>query len=159
MGRADGTDQIADRAQFAACVTPFTCSPQAGLYGAGKQHADGVAMALTISRGGWAKIALSAALAALALVLTSFLDAAPTEDASRSPIAAEAAGGRPWCGPYDAFGMRSCRYWTFDDCLAAVGIGSAACRPNPGAVRIIDNGPYRTYRSLSRIGTGGSFTE
>jgi len=116
-------------------------------------------MPVMISRDGWAKIALSAALAALALVLTSFLDVAPTEDAGRSPVAGEAAGGRPWCGPYDALGMRSCRYRTFDDCLAAVGIGSAACRPNPAAVLTIDGGPYRTYRSLSRVGTGGSFTE
>jgi len=112
-----------------------------------------------ISRDGWAKIALSVALAVLALVLTSFLDAAPTEDATRSPVSVEAAGGRPWCGPYNAIGTRSCRYWTFDDCLVAVGTGSAACRPNPAAVLTIDAGPYRTYRSLSRAGTGGLFTE
>ena len=111
-----------------------------------------------ISQDAWAKIALSAAIAAAALVLTSFPDAAPTEDSTRSPVAVEAAAGRPWCGPSDAVGIRSCRYWTFDDCLAAVGIGSTACRPNPAAVLTVDDGPYRTYRSLSQVGTG-FFTE
>jgi len=122
----------------------------------GADDADGVAMPGIISRELWAKIALSVAIALLALVLTSLFGAAPTSDTGRSMVAVEASGGRPWCGPYDAFGTRSCGYRTFDECLAAVGLMSGACRPNPAALPTIDAGPYRTYRSLSRVGYGAS---
>ena len=109
-----------------------------------------------ISRELWAKIALSVAIALLALVLTSVFGAAPTSHNARSPVVVEASSSRPWCGPYDALGIRSCRYRTFDECLAAVGTISGACRPNPAALLTIDAGPYRTYRSLSRVGYGAS---
>jgi hypothetical protein len=106
----------------------------------------------------WGKIALSAAIAVLALVLTSFLDAAPTSDIDQATSAVEVSASRPWCGPYDAFGTRSCRYRTFEDCLATVSTISGACRPNPAAL-IVDDGPYRTYHSLSRVGYGASAIE
>ena len=111
-----------------------------------------------IKRGPWGKIALSVAIALLALVLTSFLDGAPTSDINQGTSAAEASASRPWCGPYDALGTRSCRYRTFEDCLATVSTISGACRPNPAA-RIVDDGPYRTYRSWSRVGFGASAIE
>src|SRR5262245_30761597 len=106
----------------------------------------------------WGKIALSVVMALLALALTPFLGAAPTSDIKQSAGAVEASAGRPWCGPYDALGTRSCRYRTFEDCLATVSTISGACRPNPAA-HIVDDGPYRTYRSLSRVGYGVSAIE
>ena len=121
-----------------------------------EEQAHGVAITGIIRQELWGKIALSVAIALLALVLTSVFDAAPTGDNSRNAVPVEASVSRPWCGPYDAFGTRSCRYRTFDDCLAAVGTVSGACRPNPAAVPTIDDGPYRTYRSLSRVGYGAS---
>ena len=105
-----------------------------------------------------ARIALSIAVALLALVLTSFLDAAPTSDSNETTVAVEASVSRPWCGPYDEAGTRSCRYRTFEDCLATVSTISGACRPNPAAL-VVDDGPYRTYHSLSRVGYGASAVE
>jgi hypothetical protein len=105
-----------------------------------------------------ASIALGIAMALLALVLTSFLDAAPTGDTHQNTVAAEISVSRPWCGPYDEAGTRSCRYRTFEDCFATVSTISGACRPNPAAL-VVDDGPYRTYHSLSRVGYGASAVE
>jgi hypothetical protein len=104
------------------------------------------------SRATMGKIALSVAIALLALILTSFFDAAPNIGTEvGSTVSPNASAGGPWCGPHDAFGAPSCRYWTFEACLVAVTTSHGTCRPNPAAALVTDEGPYRTYRSLFRV--------
>jgi hypothetical protein len=104
------------------------------------------------SRATMGEIALSVAIALLALILTSFFDAAPNGGSKvGSTVAPNASAAGPWCGPYDAFGAPSCHYWTFEDCFVAVSISHGTCRPNPPAALVTDEGPYRTYRSLMRV--------
>ena len=95
------------------------------------------------------RIGLSVLIGLGALVMTSFLDARPdTRPAGGHPIPSDLPAGAPWCGPRDGIAGSNCRYATFEQCLAAVGGAYATCRPNPSAVVITDEGPYRTYRSV-----------
>jgi hypothetical protein len=96
------------------------------------------------------RIALSAAIAVVALALTAFADATPHPSEAAQPIGFDVAAGGRWCAVQDASAARLCRYQTFEHCFAAVGT-YGICRPNPAAVSTIDEGPYRTYHSLSRI--------
>src|SRR5215216_1944465 len=100
-------------------------------------------------------IALSVAIALVALILTSFFDAAPNGTDVGTVTFDVPAGGR-WCAPQDALGTKSCRYQTFEHCLSAVRAVYGTCRPNPAAVLITDEGPYRTYHSMSRIENGAA---
>ena len=93
--------------------------------------------------------ALAIAIAFVALVLTSFVDTMPTSTPHvGGPAAFDVPAGGRWCAPQDELGTRSCRFQTFEHCLSAV--SAWTCRPNPAAVQITDEGPYRTYRSLTR---------
>jgi hypothetical protein len=93
---------------------------------------------------------LAIAVAVLVLVLTAFMDAGPTRapDVGWPATFDVPAGGR-WCVPQDEAGTGGCRFQTFEHCLAVVGT-YATCRPNPSAVAITDEGPYRIYHSLTR---------
>jgi hypothetical protein len=55
--------------------------------------------------------------------------------------------GAPWCVMVPERD-RNCAYPTFDRCLKAVESIGGTCRPNPAALLIADDGPYRTYRSI-----------
>ncbi|MFL6932092.1 MAG: hypothetical protein ACJ8FK_19435 [Xanthobacteraceae bacterium] len=91
----------------------------------------------------------SGALALAALILTSFFDAGPNPGTGAgSTIHVESGAARPWCGPAERAGARSCRYWTFEQCLAAASADYRTCKPNPAAVVIHDDVPYWTYRSV-----------
>ena len=91
----------------------------------------------------------SVVLALAALILTSFLDARPDPGAGAGdPISFDAPVARPWCGPADSPGARSCRYSTFEQCLAAARADYRTCKPNPAAVVVHDDVPYWTYRSV-----------
>jgi len=95
------------------------------------------------------RIGLSVLIGLGALVTTSFLDARPdSRPAVGRPIPSDLPIGAPWCGPRDGIAGSNCRYATFEQCLAAVGGAYATCRPNPSAVVIPDEGPYRTYQSV-----------
>jgi hypothetical protein len=103
------------------------------------------------SRAPMGRIAISVAIALVALILTSFLGARPDSgsDINRAvPFDIPASG--PWCGPRDAFGIRSCRYLTFDECLTAMRTIQGTCRPNPAAVVVDEDAAYRTYRPIFR---------
>jgi hypothetical protein len=107
-------------------------------------------MSSLINRKQMGRIALAAALAMGALVLTSFAEMTPAPSYAGEAIRFDVPAGGRWCGPQDALGTRTCRYETFDHCLSAVSL-YGTCRPNPAALLTIDDGPYRTYHSLSRI--------
>ena len=64
-----------------------------------------------------------------------------------SPVRLEQAGTGRWCGPADRLGTRSCRYSTFENCLAAAS-DYRTCWPNPAAVAVPDDATYWTYRSV-----------
>jgi hypothetical protein len=106
-----------------------------------------------ISRIPLGSIALSIAIAIAALILTSFFDAAPNGTGGGTLTFDVASGGR-WCAPQDALGTRNCRYQSFEHCLAAARIVDGTCRPNPAALTISDDGPYRTYRTILLTGRG-----
>jgi hypothetical protein len=96
-----------------------------------------------------ASLVTSIALALAALILTSFFAARPdlgTE--AGETIRFDAPAGRPWCGPAERPGARSCHYSTFEQCLAAARADYRTCKPNPAAVVIHDDVPYWTYRSV-----------
>src|SRR5262249_6398217 len=96
------------------------------------------------------RIALAAAIAVAALALTAFAQGTPApSDAGQAMHFDVPAGGR-WCAARDAAGARICRYQTFEHCLSAVSL-YGRCRPNPAAVLTKDEGPYRTYHSLSQV--------
>lgn len=96
-----------------------------------------------------ASLVSSIALELAALIMTLFLDARPTPRTdSRGTVRFDALAGRPWCGPADEAGATSCRYWTFEHCLAAARADYRTCKPNPAAVVIHDDVPYWTYRSV-----------
>jgi Protein of unknown function (DUF3551) len=91
----------------------------------------------------------SVVLALAALILTSFFDARPNPGPDLGgTVRFDAPAGRPWCGPADSPGARSCRYSTFEQCLAAASADYRTCKPNPAAVVIHDDVPYWTYRSV-----------
>ena len=99
-------------------------------------------------------VALSGAIAIIALALTPFLDATPNASDAGTAIHVAPAGGR-WCALQDA-GTKDCRYQTFDQCFRATIGAYGPCRPNPAAFVITDEIPYRTYHSLSRIENGAT---
>jgi hypothetical protein len=101
-----------------------------------------------VSRVPIGRLTLSVAIALTALVLTSFLDARPDRGrdvTATTPVPGPATG--PWCGPGDALNAKGCRYATFEQCMAATAF-YGTCRPNPAALAITDEGPYRTYRAI-----------
>jgi hypothetical protein len=95
------------------------------------------------------QIALSAAIGLVALALTAFAEIPPAPSDSPQPVQFDVPAGGRWCAPQDGVVTRTCRYDTFEHCLVAAS-GYGTCRPNPAAVLIIDEGPYRTYHSMSR---------
>ena len=99
-------------------------------------------------------IALSGAVAIVALALTPFLDATPNASDAGTAIHVAPASGR-WCAMQDA-GKKDCRYQTFDQCFTAAIGAYGPCRPNTTALVITDEVPYRTYHSLSRIEDGAT---
>jgi len=108
-------------------------------------------MSGVISRAPIGKIALSVAIALVALILTSFLGARPNGGGDISAITlVDIPTAGPWCGPRDALGIRSCRYSTFDECLTAMSAIHGTCRPNPAAVVVTDDAAYRIYRPIYR---------
>jgi len=91
----------------------------------------------------------SIAVALAALVLTAFFDARPAPRTSAGgTVHIEGATARPWCGPAGEPGATSCRYSTFEQCLAAASSDYRTCKPNPAAVVVHDDVPYWTYRSV-----------
>jgi hypothetical protein len=95
------------------------------------------------------RIALSGAIALLALVSSAFPDADGGSAGNRDTIHLDGSGTAPWCVPTDASPSgRSCRYVTFEQCLTAVTGQWQICRPNPAGVVTTDEGPYRTYRPI-----------
>jgi hypothetical protein len=109
-------------------------------------------MSLSINCRQMGRMVLSVAIGMVALALTAFADATPHPSEAAQPIRFDVPAGGRWCAVQDTSGARLCRYETFEHCVAAVGT-YGICRPNPAAVSTIDAGPYRTYHSLSRIGT------
>jgi hypothetical protein len=96
-----------------------------------------------------ASLVTSIALALAALILTSFFGAGPTPGTDADgTVRFDAPASRPWCGPADEPGATSCRYSTFEQCLAAASADYRTCKPNPAAVVIHDDAPYWTYRSV-----------
>jgi hypothetical protein len=96
-----------------------------------------------------AGLVISLGLALAALVLMSFLDARPQPSAHTAhPAPVDGIAARPWCGAEAGTGARSCRYSTFEQCLAAARADYRTCKPNPAAVVIPDDVPYWTYRSV-----------
>jgi hypothetical protein len=96
-----------------------------------------------------ARIGLTIVLAVAALILTAFLDARPDSGSNvGNAVRFEQAGAGPWCGPADGLGARSCRYSTFEHCLAAASSDYRTCRPNPAALVVPDDATYWTYRSV-----------
>jgi len=101
-----------------------------------------------ISRALIGRLTLSVAMALTALVVTSFLDGRPDRGmdiTAITPTVGPETG--PWCGPSDALDAKGCRYATFEQCLTATAF-YGTCRPNPAALAITDEGPYRTYRAI-----------
>jgi hypothetical protein len=89
------------------------------------------------------------ALTVAALALLSWLEAKPKPGVDPAhPAHGDGIAGRPWCGPASVTGARSCRYWTFEQCLAAARADYRTCKPNPAAVLVPDDMPYWTYRSV-----------
>ncbi len=103
-----------------------------------------------VSRMPIGRISLSVAIALVALVLTSFFDARPDGRADiGGAVRFDVPVSGPWCARMGGLATNSCRYLTFEQCLAAVSTVYGTCRPNPAAAAaIIDEGPYRTYRSV-----------
>jgi hypothetical protein len=102
---------------------------------------------LVITSVGMRRVALGAAVACLALILSAFLDARPEVYRGDGAVRFDAPTG-PWCAATDGLGGKSCRFTTFEQCLNAAIGGRLTCRPNPAAAVITDEGPYRTYRSI-----------
>jgi hypothetical protein len=92
--------------------------------------------------------ALSLALAAAALVVASVGDRSDRTNKVGGTVQFELPADAPWCGPADRLGVKTCRYSSFEDCLAAVRPDYRTCRPNPAAVVSPDDAPYWTYRSV-----------
>jgi hypothetical protein len=96
-----------------------------------------------------AALVTSFALALAALALMSLLQAKPQSGADAAhPTHVDGIAARPWCGAEAGTGARSCRYWTFEQCLAAARADYRTCKPNPAAVVAPDDVPYWTYRSV-----------
>ena len=96
-----------------------------------------------------ARIGLSVAIALVALVLTSFFDARPDGRADvGGAVRFDVPVSGPWCARMGGLATNSCRYLTFEHCLAAVSAVYGTCRPNPAAATITDEAPYRTYQSV-----------
>jgi len=106
-------------------------------------------MSNIVSRMAAAKLAARLALAVAALILMCFLDARIEGGMGLGATQRfDVPSGAPWCGPVDGRGTKSCRYLSFEHCLAAANADYRSCKPNPTAVATPDDTPYWTYRSV-----------
>jgi hypothetical protein len=99
-----------------------------------------------VRKAGWISVRVIGVIGATIVAMTC--DARDTHRDGRDAVHTDAHTGGYWCMAFDRDSRRNCAYLTFDQCLKAVDPIGGTCRPNPAALLIADDGPYRTYRSI-----------